>query len=555
MTPSTARFVKLGNDKNQPSASRRSSAKAPVLACFFVLTLASYAIAVYSPGGHVRNSNSSTGDFLRCKSAMDCSLNGECTRGSCMCDNGWKNPPARAVGVGIGGPPCSILDVRPSEPHTPGFQNDSWPSWGGRAEYWPEDQQYHLFVSQFANECGVNEWVPNSFVSHATAPSPVGPWTVRGVALPSFAHNPQVALHPDGTWLLFFIGGWHTQLHEFKDCSKKDTMEGDGDGLRVEPAGAFDPSPGLNGTADGCGPGVKEDHGCGIRLAHARSPFGPWTVTNVTFLDTRTPPDTFVDTAPSSDATLPVQADWVNCRHTNPSPFIDHESGKTFLAFQGGSCHGGLETLGIASADNWAGPYTHLRPDPLAPVPVPACRTGQFGEDPYLWRDHRGWHIIAHALCDWDLDHGHDLYAVYLFSLDAVHWTVALDAEDQSFTLPYRKTVEWTNGSVTMLNRMERPTLVLSGVPGDTNRHPAAVVTAVCAGPQSVGSCGKASSWTLMRPLGKPNDRGGGDDGLLVDVTHDWSGMCEWMRRSWRLVLCAGVVAFVLLRCRRCKSA
>jgi hypothetical protein len=141
-----------------------------------------------------------------------------------------------------------------------------------------------------------------------------------------------------------------------------------------------------------------------------------------------------------------MDADWVNCRHTNPSPFIDHTSGKTFLAFQGGSCHGGLETLGIASADHWAGPYTHLRPDPLAPVSHPACRKGQFGEDPYLWRDHRGWHIIAHALCDWDLDHGHDLYAVYLFSLDAIHWTVAFDAEDQSFTLPYSKTVEWTNG-------------------------------------------------------------------------------------------------------------
>ena len=40
--------------------------------------------------------------------------------------------------------------------------------------------------------CVINTWERNSLVLHAVAPSPLGPFTARDVALPSSHTNPQV---------------------------------------------------------------------------------------------------------------------------------------------------------------------------------------------------------------------------------------------------------------------------------------------------------------------------------------------------------------------------
>ena len=65
---------------------------------------------------------------------------------------------------------------------------------------------YHGYMTEIANECLLGSYGVASQVVHMTAPSPLGPWTRRGVALPGFAHNPQALLAPNGSVVLFHIG-------------------------------------------------------------------------------------------------------------------------------------------------------------------------------------------------------------------------------------------------------------------------------------------------------------------------------------------------------------
>ena len=76
---------------------------------------------------------------------MDCALAGDCIKGRCSCDAGWKDPED-------GGTPCSAFDLLPVDQEKPGYKNESWPSWGGHPVFWSTkvggDDQWHLFTPQ-----------------------------------------------------------------------------------------------------------------------------------------------------------------------------------------------------------------------------------------------------------------------------------------------------------------------------------------------------------------------------------------------------------------------
>jgi hypothetical protein len=63
-----------------------------------------------------------------------------------------------------------------------------------------------------ANECGLSAWTKGSQVVHATAPTPLGPFTrapVASVVVAPWAHNPQVIRAPEGKYVIFTLGdGW-----------------------------------------------------------------------------------------------------------------------------------------------------------------------------------------------------------------------------------------------------------------------------------------------------------------------------------------------------------
>ena len=98
--------------------------------------------------------------------------------------------------------------------------NESLTSWGGNALP-DENGTFHLFTSAMASgrnhnahasdlypgPCGIGTWESDSLIIHAVSSSPLGPFKLADVALPSQHTNPQIVRAPDGEWLLYTLGG------------------------------------------------------------------------------------------------------------------------------------------------------------------------------------------------------------------------------------------------------------------------------------------------------------------------------------------------------------
>lgn len=187
-----------------------------------------------------------------CTTALDCSLNGECTASRCACYPPWT-----------GSLSCEALAFAPTPLQrgfpTPG-KNET--TWGGSIALDPVGGLYHMFVAEMMNECPLNTWGQNSRCTHAVANTPEGPYTAVDVAVTNWCHNPAITVQDngDGTylWALFHIGdgtGGTT-----KNCTQAQTARGS----RVMP-----PLVALSHAGD--------EAPAGATLHTAPSPAGPWT--------------------------------------------------------------------------------------------------------------------------------------------------------------------------------------------------------------------------------------------------------------------------------------
>ena len=85
-----------------------------------------------------------------CTSAMDCSLNGRCTGGKCVCDAAWS------------GAACEQLALTPPVTVAPAYPPPSWyantTSWGGSVVREPgSSSDYHMFLAEMAGGwCGLS---------------------------------------------------------------------------------------------------------------------------------------------------------------------------------------------------------------------------------------------------------------------------------------------------------------------------------------------------------------------------------------------------------------
>lgn len=143
-------------------------------------------------------------DFdYNCYDSKDCSLNGNCLNHQCICNPGWKNFDDKVK-------QCQILKELPATNYAYGFQsNDSQPYYcgGGSVIHNPKTKLYHLFVSEFANCCGLNYFYPNSQIVEAVSNTPEGPFQRKRVLFPPFHYNPKVIQNPvDGIFVLYFVG-------------------------------------------------------------------------------------------------------------------------------------------------------------------------------------------------------------------------------------------------------------------------------------------------------------------------------------------------------------
>lgn len=135
-----------------------------------------------------------------CVSDLNCSLNGACVAGACVCDDAWE------------GPSCELLSLLPSapgdgtcDPSLNGTATGYTSTWGGHPMQ-DGDGSWHLLAAEMAQHCGMCSWGSVSQVAHWASGSLVGPYRRVGTAVGVFAHNPSVVAAPDASLLMWHIG-------------------------------------------------------------------------------------------------------------------------------------------------------------------------------------------------------------------------------------------------------------------------------------------------------------------------------------------------------------
>lgn len=125
-----------------------------------------------------------------------CALNGALQPdGTCACYGPWRGDDCSQLALGAV-PAASGYGLAPALRS----------SWGGNVLA-DAAGTYHLFVAEMALNCTLTTWQTNSFVTHATAAAPEGPYLRQGApAVGVWGHNPQVLALADGSFALFHIG-------------------------------------------------------------------------------------------------------------------------------------------------------------------------------------------------------------------------------------------------------------------------------------------------------------------------------------------------------------
>jgi len=103
-----------------------------------------------------------------------------------------------------------------------------------------------------------------------------------------------------------------------------------------------------------------------------------------------------------------TNVDWA-CARTNPAAWI-LPNGTVFLGMNAGFCHDNDEQLALAwSPSGYQGPYSMRVQGPMIPG-------NNKDEDPFLWKNKRGWHMLAHGFASTALE------GRLAYSPDGIHW-------------------------------------------------------------------------------------------------------------------------------------
>jgi hypothetical protein len=394
-----------------------------------------------------------------------CSLNGDPLPsdgtgggGGCRCDAAWE------------GAECERLRLAPASPHA-GLQAPGvFSSWGGSVLRGDDgddavaaadgggsrrrhgSRTWHMYAAVMAHGCGLNAWRPNSQIGHATATDAAGPYTLRSIIKPHFAHSPDV-VKGDGKWLIYHVGAGTNNTRPCPD-PKASTCQwatncSAGNHTFIDDYWHVDCMGGLvtlvwlvTLVSAGCtGPDHPWLSGLSFygpaSVLSAQSPEGPWT-------------DTVIGACADVPGCEPKPTKLFpgNGNDLNPAPLLDAANGSIKMLWRSinytkGS---GQSYYATATAPHWDGPYRwstrNIFPD------FAWCHI----EDGFLWRNHRGWHALFHSDCErtsGGAAGGHG------YSVDGQNWHFhPKNAYDNNVSL--------VNGQTWTLTRRERPKLILS---------------------------------------------------------------------------------------------
>lgn len=332
----------------------------------------------------------------KCEDESDCYGNGDCLNERCACDAAWS-----------GSDHCDVLRFNRSETHVySGYHNKTEASWGGNAVYDEDSGTYHLFVAQIANGCGLGSYGTNSMVIRAESSDPGGPYTFKQIVVEPFAHNPTVRKLPNKEgYVVFFIGSGDESPSSVVNCSTATPPE--------MSSASF-----ASSTSS-------------IHAVHATSIYGPWS------------------SPVSLEFPINTSSSQWGPEVTNPSPHVESDGSVTMALQREFTPNEGKELIGVARASTWQGPYRMITETPIEPEHF-YCVAGT-GEDPFLWKTDRGYHMLYHGMCPTGF-----LEAHYAFSAnDGRTWTVS-----PRKTYPYE--FYYANQMSHFFARVERPQLVFN---------------------------------------------------------------------------------------------
>ena len=277
------------------------------------------------------------------------------------------------------------------------------PSWNGNTTSWggsvvkAASGQYHMFLAEMLNGCGMNTWTTNSVIRHAVADTPAGPYTPKEVIMMPFAHNPTALQAPDGTYLIYHIGcGTPNGGTPCTDCKN-----------------------GVTGKCHGPGEMVACTKNT-TNILFSKSLDGPWQQLNAPIVY-------------SATMGTPYQVD-------NPTVTF-FKNGSLLMLGRGGNLAHESSTDGYITAPSWKGPYTMH--SVVGDSKSPAV------EDPFVWQDKRGmFHALFHKFTD-----EHPGCGGHAFSRDGKAWTLHSDSA-------YTTDITTTLGTAHKFFRRERPHLL-----------------------------------------------------------------------------------------------
>ncbi len=333
-----------------------------------------------------------------------------------------------------------------------GFEMENYWVWGSSVIK-GEGEKYHMYASRWPKYLPFHPgWMIASEIVHAVSDTPEGPYEFSDVALGArgtqfwdgrSCHNPKIVKYKD-QYLLYYMGS----THPFEEVGKDDADK-------------------LTLTSKWC---IAARWGKRVGVAVSKSPYGPWERQDAPILDVK--PNSFYSFLTS-----------------NPSPLIKKD-GSVVLLFKGRSYRkDGIrhsdQFIGVATALSYDGTYTVMGNGPL-------FSENQFGEveDPHLWSDDTGYHMIAKDMTGKISGSHHG--GVLAHSKDGIRWTL------DKTPLAYTRNVRWDNGKTIKQGQLERPFVLVE------NGKPTYIFFATMDGPGGFGNGTK--TWNMVIPLTKDNE-------------------------------------------------
>ena len=341
----------------------------------------------------------------------------------------------------------SILGDFREAPVNGGLQMDGYWVWGSSVIK-GDDGKYHMYASRWPKYLPFHPgWMIASEIVHAVSDTPEGPYAYDAVALGArgaqywdgrSCHNPKVVKYKDD-YIIYYMGS----THPFDDITTDNVKE-------------------LTLSSKWC---IAGRWGKRIGLATSKSPYGPWKRLDQPILDVA--PNTFYSYLTS-----------------NPSPLIKKD-GSVVLLFKGRAyledkiTHSDM-FIGVATAASFDGKYTVMGNEPI-------FSKDKFGvvEDPHLWSDDSGYHMIAKDMTGKITRSSHG--GLIAHSQDGINWE--LDKNPKAYT----RTVKWNNGKTIEQGQLERPFVLVE------NGKPTHIFFATMDGSGGFGYGTK--TWNMVIPL------------------------------------------------------